>query len=132
MGLKTMFSVNEWNKKIYRNADGSFVKGDKITTTELWESFKIKSAPKFRDACWSEIPVRWTKNVRIMLGKISEEFGDTVTIEQIKEKWCNLTVYFHLCSSIDDKDKATKRIQELIKECKENLIYEGVHPPSNA
>ena len=132
MGLDTMYDVNEWNKKIYKNADDSFVEGDKITVDELWESFKIRSAPKFRDACWSSVPVRWTEDVRTMLCKISDEFKNKIEIQQIKEKWCYLTVYYKLCSSIDDKAKAEDRIQELIKECKERLILKGVHPPFNA
>ncbi|MHA2280297.1 MAG: hypothetical protein ACXAC5_05560 [Promethearchaeota archaeon] len=125
-----MEEVHNWNKIIYKNADGSFVQGDKITNDELWESFKIRSHPKFRGACYSHIPVRWTEDVRIMLGKILSEFKDKVEISQIKEKFCRLTVYYKPCSSLGDEAKT--RIQELIKECQERLISKGVHPPFNA
>jgi len=132
MGI--MEFTTKWNKIIYQNDDGSFVTGDKITTNELWKSFGIRSAPKFMDACWSEIPVKWTEDVRIMLTKISNEFGTDITIEQIKEKWCHLTVYYKVCSSLDDnmRNSVQNRIRELIKECKESLISKGVHPPLNA
>jgi hypothetical protein len=106
-----MHDVNKWNKKIYKNADGSFVDGDKITADELWDSFKIKSHQKFKGACYSHVPVRWTEDVRIMLGKILSEFGNKIEISQIKEKWCFLTVYYKLCSSLDDR--AEKRIREI-------------------
>ena len=128
MGL--MDDVHKWNKIIYKNADGSFIDGDKITNDELWESYRIRSAPKFKSECWSHIPVRWTKDVRIMLDQILSEFENKVEFQQIKEKFCNLTVYYKPCSSLDEEAKT--RIQEIIKECKERLISKGVHPPFSA
>jgi len=132
MGLNEF--TTKWNKIIYRNDDGSFPNGDKITVTELWESFGIRSAPMFMNACWSEIPTKWTEDVRFMLTKILDEFGAKVKIEQIKEKWCHLTVYYEPCSSLDEeeKDRIRGRIREIINECKESLISKGVHPPLNA
>ena len=117
-----MFDVSEWNKKIYRNEDGSFIQGEEITPNEFWEKYQIRSGPKF-NACWSHIPIRWTEDVRNMLSKIRKEFGEQVTFDQIKEKWCSLVIYYSAPDEIKDK------VREIIKECKDNLISKGIHPP---
>lgn len=118
-----MLNVQEWNKKIYRNEDDSFVDGDQITADELWDEFQIKSHPKFRGSCYSHIPIRWTEDVRSMLRRIRDEFGDKVEFSQIKEKWCNLTIYYSAPDEIKD------RVREIIVECKDSLISKGIHPP---
>lgn len=110
-----------WNKKIYKNEDGSFVCGG-LGAEEFWEEFKIKSAPKFKGACWFHIPERWAKEVREFIRAVQEEFGDKVQFAQIKEKFCWLTVYY-------DCDKETrKRVEELRAECIKKLVEKGVHP----
>lgn len=123
-----MHDIGEWNKKIYKNADGSFVDGDKITANELWDLFGIKSSPKFRGACYSHIPIRWTEDVKNMLYRVSNELKGKIEITQIKEKWCYLTVYY---KSLDSGKAVKNCIQEIIRECKKNLVSKGVHPPFN-
>jgi hypothetical protein len=119
-----MPDINEWNEKIYRNSDGKFVEGPSLGPKEFWEEFQIKSGPMFKDACWSHIPVKWTDDVRLFLKQVREELGDRVSFSQIKEKWCELTVY----ASTKD-DAARDRLCELEKECIDRLIEKGVHPP---
>ena len=117
--------LSDWNKKIYRNEDGSFVGGG-LHAEELWEEFGIKSGPKFERACWSHIPERWAEDVRVFIREVQAELGDRVVFEQIKEKFCDLTVY---CRCVDDY--ARKRLLELKQECVERLINKGVHPQTN-
>jgi len=117
--------VRDWNKIIYRNDDGSFIKDRGMEAEDFWKEFSIRSAPKFADACWSHIPARWADEVREMLRKAQQELGEQVEFIQIKEKLCRLTVYY---SSADDHAK--QRMSELITECTEKLINKGVHPPT--
>ena len=102
----TMFNVQEWNQKIYKNADGSFVDGG-----------------MFPNRCWSNVPARWAEDVRIFLKQAKDELGDRITFDQIKEKWCHLTVY-----STAADEEAKKRLQELEAECVKRLVVKGVHP----
>ena len=115
--------VNEWNKKIYREENGEFAEGDRLNDVKLWEEFQIKSGPKFRDACWSGVPVKWCEDVRLLLQQVKSELGDRIEFEQIKEKWCYLTIYF----TAKDKE-AEKRFLELRGECINRLIEKGIHP----
>lgn len=119
-----MIYVDEWNAKIYRNDDGTFVEGNSLSPKELWEEFQIKSGPMFENACRSHIPVKWNDDVRLFLKQVREELGDRISFTQIKEKWCELTVY----ASAKDDD-AENRLRELKKECVDRLIEKGVHPP---
>jgi hypothetical protein len=59
-----------------------------------------------------------------MLQKVRDELGDRVEFSQIKEKFCDLTIYY---STKDDE--ARTRMRELIAECRNKLIAKGVHPP---
>jgi len=117
------YSVHDWNAKIYRNADGSFIKGG-LDSESLWDKFGIKSGPKFREACWSHIPPTWSDEVGEFITQVQTELGDLIAFKQIKEKFCMLTVYF----STKDED-ARKRVYELQAECVAKLIKKGVHPP---
>jgi len=118
-----MFDVNKWNAKIYRDENGEFVEGDKLDDEKLWEEFGIKSGPKFRDACWSGVPVKWTDDVRFLIKQVKDELKDRIEFAQIKEKWCRLTIYF----TAKDKE-AEKRFVELKRECISKLIEKGIHP----
>ena len=115
--------INYWNKKIYRNDDDTFVEGG-LNAKEFWEEFGIKSGPMFKDCCWSHIPARWADDVRIFIKQVQSELGEQVMFKQIKEKWCNLTVYY---SSTDQE--AGERMRQLEKECIDRLIAKDLHPP---
>ena len=84
--------VRKWNDIIYKDAGVPIKSG--ISAQQLWDEFKIKSAPLYRDQCWSHIPGRWADDVRDLIRKVQAELGDKVRFVQIKEKWCFLTVYF--------------------------------------
>lgn len=116
------FCVDEWNKKIYKNEDDSFVGGG-LGAKEFFEEFGIKSGPLFEDKCWSHIPERWADDVRLFIKQVQSELKDQVEFGQIKEKWCRLTVYY--CA---ENENANKRVKELINECIDRLIAKGVHP----
>lgn len=115
--------INEWNEKIYRNEDGSEVEG-RLGADEFWDEFQIKSWPKFRDACAFHIPGKWAEDVREFLTRVRDELGDKVQFAQIKEKFCQLTVY-NSCAD----EETRERLNELKIECVRNLIKKGVHPP---
>lgn len=115
--------LDKWNKKIYKNEDGSIVEGNKILPKELWEDFQIKSFPLFRNACYFHIPIKWTKDVREMLKKARSELGDKIKFCQIKEKFCDLRVYYDASDN-----EADIKMKELISECRNNLIVKDVHP----
>ena len=118
-----MYDVNEWNRIIYRNDDGSFVEGDQLTPDKLWTEFGIKSFPKFRESCSSHIPIKWTDDVRAFLAQVRVELGDRIAFTQLKEQWCVLVVYF------EAKDtEAENRLLELKRECVDRLITKGIHP----
>jgi len=116
-------NVNEWNKKIYKNEDGSFVEGG-MHAKEFFEEFGIESFPLFKDKCYSHIPARWADDVKIFLKQVQAELKDRVVFQQIKEKWCWFTVYY---TFVDEE--SNKRMRELINECIDRLIVKGVHPP---
>jgi hypothetical protein len=118
-----MYNVQEWNDKIYRNADDSFVGGG-MHAQEFWDEFKIKSYPLFEGRCYFFIPERWAEDVRLFIKQVQTELKDKVEFGQIKEKFCWLTVYY--TSFGEDTDV---RIKELIDECIDRLILKGVHPP---
>lgn len=115
--------IDYWNKKIYKNEDGTFVDGG-LNPKQFWEEFGIKSFPLFKDRCYYHIPQRWADDVKIFVKQVQDELGDRIEFTQIKEKWCELTVYY----SSKDKE-AGERLKELKKECVDRLIEKGVHPP---
>lgn len=118
-----MTDINEWNKNIYKNNDGSLFKGEELTPNDLWDKFKIKSHPKFKGSCYSHIPQRWTNDVSEMLKKIME-LNKPVEIIQIKEKWCRLTVYYKA------PDEIKEEVNKIIVNCIETLVSNGLHPPN--
>lgn len=117
------YSVDEWNKKIYKNEDGSFVQDSGMHAKEFWEDFEIQSFPLFKDRCYSHIPSRWRDDVKIFLKQVQAELKDKVEFQQIKEKWCWFTVYY---TFVDET--ANERMKELINECIDRLVVKGVHP----
>lgn len=122
--MKTIEEVHDWNKIIYKNADGSWVDdSNKITVDELWDRWQIKSWPKFKEGCACHVPVKWADDVRVMLDKARDELGDKVEFQQIKEKFCRLTVYY-TCKD----DEASNRMQDLIRNCIEQLQIKKIYP----
>lgn len=120
-----MFNVNEWNKKIYKNDDDTFVEGG-MHAKEFYDEFGIESFPLFRDKCYYHVPQKWADDVRIFLKQVKDELGQRIKFQQIKEKWCHFTVYYQAAD-----DDARKRIEELQKECISRLIEKGIHPPKD-
>jgi hypothetical protein len=117
------FNVEEWNNRIYRNADGSFVEGG-LNAKEFFEEFGIESFPLFRDKCYYHVPERWADDVRIFIKQAQTELGHKFVFTQIKEKFCWLTVYY---TPLDES--ADNSMKELINKCIDRLIEKGVHPP---
>lgn len=115
-------NIDEWNRKIYKNEDGSSV-GDGLNAKEFYEEFGIESAPLFRDRCYFHIPERWAEDVRVFIHQVQSELGNRIDFTQIKEKWCILTVYYDFAD-----EEADKRLKELQKECVGRLAAKGVHP----
>jgi len=115
--------VHEWNTKLYWNEDGTRAKPG-FQAEEFWDEFKIKSWPKFQDACAYHIPSKWVYDVRIFVKQVQDELKDRIAFAQIKEKFCRLTVYFNATD-----EEARTRAHELIQECIDRLINKGVHPP---
>ena len=121
-----MFNVYEWNKKIYRNEDGSWYKPEEnLTDEKLWELFQIKSWPKFKDAYSFHTPPKWNEDVIQFIIQVQKELNNKIEFIQIKEKWCRFTVYFKTADIL-----AENRLKELQKECIDRLISKGVHPPT--
>lgn len=109
--------LDEWNRKLYGESGWG--------AEEFWLELQLKSWPKFENECAYHIPAAWTEDVTVLVKTIQQELGDRITFQQIKEKYCDLVVYF---SSKDTE--AGDRARELIRECIANLINKGVHPPT--
>ena len=72
--------------------------------------------------CWSDCPTSWATEVLELLDFIKENYQDTVIIEQVKEKFGNLRVYYSLKDSCSvDSDK----IDSLIREAEVKLCRKG-------
>jgi hypothetical protein len=116
--------LNYWNEKIYKNPDGSWVIGG-MYAKEFFAEFGIESYPLFENKCYYHIPETWAEDIRIFL-KSTKDLGDRIEFKQIKEKFCELTVYY---SAKDEEARAT--INKLVGECINRLIAKGVYPPRN-
>jgi hypothetical protein len=112
-----------WNRTIYKDENGKFIEGG-IKAKELWNEFSIESYPLFKGACYSHIPEKWAEDVRIMLRQIKLELGDRVQFQQIKEKFCELVVYYKA-----EDDKVYERVKSIISECINRLRDKGIYPP---
>jgi hypothetical protein len=114
--------LNKWNNKIYRGEDGKELAGG-LQAEEFWNEFQIKSYPKFENACAYHIPAKWADDVRDLITTTRKELGDRIEFEQIKEKWCELVVYYKATDEV-----ARQRFRELLTDCKDRLKAKGVHP----
>lgn len=115
-------SINEWNRKIYCDDEGNQLSGG-LGADEFWNEFKIESWPKFPGVCAYHIPAKWADDVRDLISTTQKELGDRIRFIQIKEKYCELTIYYKAL----DVD-AQARFKELERDCVDRLIAKGVHP----
>lgn len=86
----------------------------------FWENFQIKSAPLYKEACWSHIPKVWADDVAELLHTLQDKFD--ISFVQIKEKFCELIVYY------DAPQEQKEEISKLIKATKENMRNKAIHP----
>lgn len=86
----------------------------------FWENFNIKSAPRFDDKCWSHIPKVWADDVTELLHSLQSNFD--ITFVQIKEKFCELVVYYQA------PENQREEINKLIKETKDKMCKKAIHP----
>lgn len=115
--------LHYWNRIIYENEDGDWATArDGISAGEFWDKWGIQSWPKFTAAMF-HIPTKWANDVRLMLDQVKSELGDRISFRQIKEKYCELTVYYR-----SSDNEASERMRELIKECVERLQLKKVYP----
>lgn len=115
------YSVHRWNKIIYGNKSKD---NNALGADEFWKEFKIKSYPKFSGYSYYHIPGVWADEVKEFIWKVQKELGDNINFIQIKEKFCQLVVYFNT----PNKDWE-RRVRKLQDECVEKLIEKGVYPP---
>lgn len=74
--------------------------------------------------CWSDCPTSWATEVLELLDYIKENYQDTVIIEQVKEKYGSLMVYYSLKDSCSvDSNK----IDSLIRETEVKLCRKGAY-----
>jgi hypothetical protein len=121
MPIDTIDQLHYWNNRLYSEFNDDKYKTPKSCNAEWFYEFGIESAPKFRDKCWSHIPVCWAEDVKLMIESIQEQCP-SVTFRQIKEKFCQLTVYM----SGSDLDLATAYHE--VTKCKQRLINKDIHP----
>ena len=97
---------------------------DSLGARELWERFKIKSAPLFDERYFSAslVPAEWVEDVSILIQEVQARFPD-IRIRQIKEKYGNLCFYFDV-----PDHAASKEIDNMIMRCKKRLGERGVYP----
>lgn len=116
--------LDYWNKKLYPRDENAekWTPPKNIGADWFWDNFQIKSAPKFREACWFHIPNAWADDVANLITAIRNCFGDGVEFTQIKEKFCYLTVYYSAKAEIRPK------VDEMIKHTQAVLRNKGLHP----
>ena len=74
--------------------------------------------------CWSDCPTSWATEVLELLNYIKENYQDTVIIEQIKEKFGSLRVYY---STKDGSSVNSDEIDSLIRETEVKLCRKGAY-----
>lgn len=120
--------LDKWNGIIYEQ-------GRKITPLlpdELWEKYGIKSWPKFKGACSHHVPDAWADDVRVMIEEIRAKYQDKVVFHQIKEKFCELRVYYgvdeNLELSEEEMDAIWHGVDNIITKTTRRLAEKGVYP----
>lgn len=74
--------------------------------------------------CWSDCPTSWATEVLELLDYIKETYQDTVIIEQIKEKFGGLRIYYSLK---DGHLVGSDEIDSLIRETEVKLCRKGAY-----
>jgi len=101
--------LSNWNKRLYSNNDSG------CGAQWFWDNFKIKSAPLYRDSCYSHIPSLWADDVAIMIRNIQGLSKNSVQFTQIKEKFCDLVVYR------DCPKEYEKAVSQEVQDCRNRL-----------
>lgn len=114
-----------WNDIVYKTKSGDFFKSPSpLLPEELHSEFGIACHPIVKGASYSHIPDKWAEDVRIMLVKLRNEFDGLITITQVKEKYCELVVYWDTNPGcIVDKKAVKKIINDCIITLKSKKIY---------
>lgn len=111
--------IRDWNKKLYETK----VNAKPLDADALWEEFKLKSWPKFKNECGWNIPDTWADDIRGFLREVQLKFRDEVDLIQVKEKWAQLRVYY------DTKNESFKpEMERMIDALRKKLIDKGYHP----
>lgn len=122
MSIDNSDDLMDWNAKLYRDQHPGLT--GEYGADWFWNELEIKSAPKFKDCCWHHIPKCWADEVKAMVVELREKFP-SIEFTQIKEKFCDLTVYW----SIEDYDSdVSNKVRQVIKKYKNKLRDEGLHP----
>jgi hypothetical protein len=82
---------------------------------ELWDEFGIRSAPLFKDCCWSGVPDGWSSEVRKLITDLQRMVPD-ISFLQIKEKFRELRVYYLL-----EHEENHKRVEARIRVCQKKI-----------
>lgn len=114
--------LHKWNSKLYGL-------GGELGAEWFWTRHRIRSAPKFRDECWSHIPHLWEGAVTKLITKIQKTYGNKVEFRQIKEKYIHLTVYYQVAEEVGliEADKIQSEVDKMIKEAQDELRKLGLH-----
>ena len=116
-------NIHDWNSKLYpRNEETGAFLAENLGANFFWDNFGIKSAPKFRDECYSHIPSLWKDDVSLLIKSLQEKYDNKIDFIQIKEKFAYLTVYY------DSSEKDKKDIDNRVEECRNILRSKGLHP----
>lgn len=122
--INSIEELHAWNAKLYPRNDTDGTRTDHpVSDKYFWSEFKIKSGPLFREAAWSHLPGCWSEDVTALIHQIQAKYGDTVRFAQIKEKFCDLTIYFQAGSPEETAD-----INDMIKQCRDTLRSKGLIP----
>lgn len=113
--------LSQWNNKLY----GNKFPAEEHTSDWFWDNFEIESWPKFPKRCAFHIPKVWGDAVKGMIEELRAKHPG-IEFDQIKEKFCILTVYVALDNSRSDEENDS--IRAIVEKYREQLRSEGLHP----
>ncbi len=119
--------INYWNKKLYRDEEGKSLPGQ-WTNEDFYSKFGIRSWPLYEKAYACHLPSPWNEDVEKLLNEIKNKYKALVTIQQIKEKWANLTIYYDILSDGSEREVIFKEVNKMINDTKDILRAKGLHP----
>jgi len=100
----------------------SLTYADKWKTEENKEKVE-KLLRKYKSIAWSDCPCSWVDEVTALLTTIKKKYPH-IKIEQFKEKFGTLRVYFAKAKN----DKEEIKISKLIDECQTKLVRKLSYP----